>query len=182
MNVLQLIADAVKDAKTAGNATSTGQAQNAELFNIVPIHAPNMKGGSYKTELTVVASKERTVKLTWWHAPDPRREPHTHPWPFVSTILSGGYTESVYALGENGVEFVETRTYKAGDQNHFPLFDDAGRRLAHTVDSVEPGTRTLMVCGESINQWGHFVDGQYNTTPNPDFFKNLCEINPHRRK
>lgn len=37
-----------------------------------------------------------------------RGDPHDHPWPFQSTILSGGYTEEVF-LKSIGASFIERR-------------------------------------------------------------------------
>lgn len=34
--------------------------------------------------------------------------PHDHPWPFISHVLAGGYTEEVYTLHEDGTHTCET--------------------------------------------------------------------------
>lgn len=65
----------------------------AEHLMTPPLHIPDGKGEAFKTELVLERSEERTVKIQWWYADDPRKDPHNHPWSFQSEILSGGYTE-----------------------------------------------------------------------------------------
>ena len=69
------------------------------------------------------------VGLAVHHLPvaDQRETPHGHPWPFVSIILSGGYTELV--RGDDGDTI---RTWRAGSFHLFPTW------LTHRVIAVEP--------------------------------------------
>ena len=76
------------------------------------------------------------VGLAVHHLPvaDQRETPHGHPWPFVSIILSGGYTELVRADDGDTI-----RTWRAGSFHLFPTW------LTHRVIAVEPETWTLVV-------------------------------------
>lgn len=147
-----------------------------------PLHIPDGEGGCYKTELVIERSKDRVVKIQWWHAPDPRRDPHNHPWSFRSTILSGGYIETRYRLSDGGVllPYKET-SYRKGAVNEMPA------DVFHTVDKVSPGTVTRMVTGPiGDGDWGYLIDGKYVSAkddpyPNADFFTHLCALNPHKR-
>lgn len=92
------------------------------MYQNPPTHIPDGNGGSYKTEFALLRSSERTEKILWWHADDPRsddptRQYHNHPWPFQSTILSGGYSEHRYWIKENGSLGYELATYRQGDVN-----------------------------------------------------------------
>jgi hypothetical protein len=160
--------------------------QTADLTN-PPLHIPDGKGGCYKTELVVERSEERVVKIQWWHAPDPRRDPHNHPWSFKSTILSGGYTETRYHnVGDTDIlsygVATDTRTYRAGDVNDMPA------SVYHTVDEVLPGTVTRMETGPIVEggDWGYLIKGKYVSAKddvvhkNSNFFKELCALNPHK--
>jgi len=160
--------------------------EHADLTN-PPLHIPDGRGGCYKTELVVKRSKDCVVKIQWWHGPDPRRDPHNHPWSFRSTILSGGYTETRHHnVGDTDIlsygVSTETRTYRAGDVNDMP------GGMYHTVDSVLPDTVTRMVTGPLIGggDWGYLIKGKYVSAKddgvyqNSNFFEELCTLNPHK--
>ena len=169
-------------SKTLGTGNPLAHAD----FAVPPLHIPDGKGGYYKTELVLERSEQRVVKIHWWHGPDPRRDPHNHPWHyFRSTILSGGYTETRYAAPyldtaererESGV-----RVYRAGDVNSMP------HGVFHTVDEVLPDTVTRMETGPLVEggDWGYLIDGAYvsvkDAERDPDFFGQLCAINPHKK-
>ena len=163
--------------------TTGGQPLLAATLTTPPIHIPDGKGGAYKTELAVERSPEKTVKILWWHADDPRPEPHNHPWPFKSEILSGGYSETRYWV-EDGKVMVEEKTYRAGDINDMPV------NVFHVVHDVQPKTVTRLTCGAAAlnNEWG-YIDketGAYTSARDPQFADNqfidkLREINPHMR-
>jgi len=143
--------------------------------------------GAYKTELVLCRTQERTEKILWWHAPDPRREPHNHPWRVMrSTILHGGFTETRWYKDTDGNWASRQITHRAGETYELPNDE------YHTVDSVEPGTVTHLVCLDNnpTADWGYLLDGEYVSTksPNlpqnlqaPNFFADFCEINPHKR-
>jgi len=163
--------------------TSGGLPLTSLLLQVPPLHIPDGKGGSYKSELVLERGPDATTKILWWHADDPRTEPHNHPWPFVSEILSGGYDDVRYVVAEDGSVTETVTTVRAGDFNTVP--QDA----FHTVRNVQPGTVTLMRCGALVtNDWGYLnvEDGTFtawNQFPftDPDFITNLRAINPHLR-
>ena len=66
-------------------------------------------------------------------SPDQTVEPHGHPRPFVSIILSGGYTEEVYSDAP-----VFYRTWRRGSIHKMPVSE------THRVIEVEPNTWTLV--------------------------------------
>jgi len=53
-------------------------------------------GRPYLDRLRVVQTPWFGILLHRIHEPDTDRDPHDHPWPFASLILSGGYTECVH--------------------------------------------------------------------------------------
>lgn len=163
--------------------TTGGQALVSAQLEAPPIHIPDGKGGAYKTELAIERTPDRTVKILWWHADDPRPEPHNHPWPFRSEILSGGYSETRYWV-ESGVVKTEQKTYRKGD------FNDMPDHVFHVVHDVQPKTVTRLTCGKAApnNEWGYIdtTTGQYTSARDPKFADNefidkLRAINPHMR-
>lgn len=144
------------------------------FFAQPPLHIPDLNGKAYKTELVIFRSDDLTIKINWWHDKDPRPEPHDHPWDFTALILHGGYTETRYdRVGNNLGEF----SYVAGDTNV------VSTNIYHTVDSVLPGTVSLMVCGHGTNTWGHLINGVASTAiSDPDFFARMVALNTFKAK
>jgi hypothetical protein len=162
------------------NKTSTGLDLNAARLATPPLHIPDNNGGSYKTEL-VLQRVPFVEKINWWHGPDPRKEPHSHPWPFRSTILAGGYTETRWTKQEDGTWKVTEYEYNVGDIN------DIEANVYHNVTSVKPGTVTHMVCGPLVENgaWGHLDLETMTEVPaklDPEFRAKMVQINPHLAK
>lgn len=106
----------------------------------------------------------------WWFGvfvhhiagPDPGLDLHDHPWPFVSVILSGGYTEEVASAREAPMmakiaeRWPETchhgfvRSWRAGSVHRMPLTD------AHRITAVQRGTWTLVFRGRKARSWGFY--------------------------
>jgi hypothetical protein len=88
---------------------------------------------------------------------DSGREFHDHPWPFVTIILRGGYTEVRPIIEEYPwVQLVgEARRY-------YPPGSILFRRASdwHRLE-LEPGTTawTLFITGPQLQRWGFLVDG-----------------------
>lgn len=153
---------------------------SSEYLQSVPVHIPDDKGGSYRTELVLYRSADYTEKILWWHSDDPRKEPHNHPWWFESSILSGGYTESRYWL-ENGELKFEEKTYRAGDVNIVPA------NVYHVVYDVQPQTVTHLRCGvaREDNAWGYLnleTLEHIAAKKEVNFWNSMVAINPHLKK
>lgn len=70
---------------TAPQTTSSGLALVAGQFEPPPFVVPNGKGEAFKIEQVVYRDPaRRTEKLVWWFLPDDDRDPHNHPWCFLS--------------------------------------------------------------------------------------------------
>lgn len=81
---------------------------------------------------------------------------HSHPFPFVSLILRGGYTELVAAPQGTDIGPIEQRMHLRGDLNVFPR----GIKKVHTIISALPHTKTLVLTGRRRDSWGWFMDGE----------------------
>jgi hypothetical protein len=77
--------------------------------------------------------------------PDNDRWLHDHPWWFLSIVLRGGY--------------VETRTKRNGQLrlHRVRRVNFVGRRTFHRIESVEPNTWTLVLCGSRGRTWAYRV-------------------------
>ena len=94
--------------------------------------------------------------------PDPGLDLHDHPWPFVSIILRGAYTEQ-----HGDTRFASALAYLV---DQFPVADARFTRTwrrwsahrirmteAHRIISCEPGTRTLVIRGRKTRRWGFYT-------------------------
>lgn len=94
-------------------------------------------------------------------APDPGLDLHDHPWPFVSLVLCGGYTEEVadtrktalFALLADVIDGAgrgHRRSWRAGSVHRIRLTE------AHRIIAARPHTWTLVVRGVKSRQWGFY--------------------------
>lgn len=81
---------------------------------------------------------------------------HSHPFPFVSLILRGGYTELTASPQGTDLGLIEERIHMRGALNIFPR----GTKRVHTITASLPKTKTLVLAGRRRDSWGWFVDGE----------------------
>jgi hypothetical protein len=106
----------------------------------------------------------RLIQTPWFgiylhrlNKPDPRPTLHDHPWPFVSVILHGGYTEDfgVSAGGRAAVHSRVRRSWRTGSVHRMRSSD------AHTITELQRSpTWTFVVAGRRQPEpsWG-YADG-----------------------
>ena len=104
-------------------------------------------------------------------APDPGMDLHDHPWPFVSIILKGGYTEivrSIRGLLTDRRNYPETltpdmsppriKTWKRGS------IHVVGKDEAHTIiDLNETPSWSLVFTGRVSREWGFYEQTSGNS-------------------
>lgn len=115
---------------------------------------PCVNGEDYLIRLRIVQTPWFGVYLHDLLNPDPA-DPHDHPWPFISVILSGEYTEDFYPWpqfrGMIKPEFRE-QTWKRWSIHRM------GRESAHRIKSAAPGTKSLIFVGRRSRQWGFWTE------------------------
>lgn len=103
-------------------------------------------------------------------APDPGLDVHDYPWPFVTLILRGGYSEDAIdtraAVDRSlNVDLLEQRerfargslargarrSWRAGSVHRMPL------TIAHRITSTKPGTVSLVLRGRKSRPWGFYT-------------------------
>ena len=76
--------------------------------------------------------------------PDTDRDPHDHPWSFVSILLRGGYEEEIYSL----------RTSHVASFRRAPSIARRKAGCVHQIRAVLANTWTLVITGPYRRHWG----------------------------
>ena len=102
----------------------------------------------YLSRLNLIKTPWFSVKLHWIHRPDPDRDLHDHPWPFIALILRGSYCEyeSKDPLNQKGeIRWIRWLNYK-------------NTKTAHRISSVTNNVLTLVMTGPKNRKkdWGFF--------------------------
>ncbi len=100
----------------------------------------------YLTRLNIFQTPWFSVKLHWIHRPDPDRDLHDHPWPFVSFVLRGRYEEYESKDPKN----------KPGKWRAINWFNYKNTKTAHRISYARDGTMTLIFAGPRSKSWGFF--------------------------
>lgn len=100
---------------------------------------------NYLTRWRLVQTPWIALYLHRFDGPDSRPILHDHPWPFLSIVLRGGYTE--HRMG--GDQVVRTRLVTRA--SYMPVW------AAHFIERLhrEP-TWTLVVVGRRQRRWGYW--------------------------
>lgn len=120
-----------------------------KLFDRVEISGRSGGGDPYLTRWRIIDSKWFGIFLHKMHRPDASPILHDHPWPFVSFVLRGGYTERRKDMdaGDDG----PARSRHVGHINLKRLKD------AHYIRSLDrTPTWTLVFVGRTHRVWGYW--------------------------
>lgn len=85
------------------------------------------------------------VFLHYIPQPDNDRDPHDHPWTFISVLLHGGYTEEV---------FNASRELRAVNERSAPSIGYRPGQTVHYITAVKPYTVTLVLTSDYFREWG----------------------------
>lgn len=108
--------------------------------------------GVYLRRLRVIETPMARFYVHRLDGPDPDPQPHDHPWPFISFIWKGGYTEEFY-------ENLDTRHGRMVPSRYntwrrFSVHRMHPSRVAHRIIEVQPGTISLILAGRRSREWG----------------------------
>lgn len=112
--------------------------KNWAFCNYIDIPSTVDKGNVYLRRFRVVQTPWFSFLVHWIYEPDSDRDPHDHPWRFISFVWRGGYTECVVDnLGDLGRDECRERW-----SVHSMSLDKA-----HRITSVIPNTVTVVLTG-----------------------------------
>lgn len=104
----------------------------------------------------------RIIQTPWFgiyihdiYEPDGDRDPHNHPWSFISIVLRGHYVERVYSDPSDNPKQFRVKIHTRFSAHRM------GRVAAHRIVEAAPGLKTLILTGPRASGWGFFVDGKY---------------------
>lgn len=90
-------------------------------------------------------------------------DPHDHPWPYATLILSGGYYEWVPEFNADGTKSGEIRYWRG--PGHFRICKPTSY---HRIELKEGVTAwTLFMPGPQKREWGFLVDNKW--TPHQNY-------------
>lgn len=117
-------------------------------------------GEEYLARLRLVQTPWFGIFLHDIYEPDADRDPHNHPWPFISILLRGSYTERVYPLpGDMNPRM--WRYFRTHKHRRFSAHR-MGRKSAHRITHLRGKVKTLIFTGKRAPEgWGFFIDGVY---------------------
>jgi hypothetical protein len=113
---------------------------------------------TYIERLDLIRTPWFEIKIHFMQGPDPERDPHDHPWPFLSLVLRGSYIEHRHhrwgwSLSGFWDHFYTERHHRWYNWMPYP-------EQAHRITACAPGTITLVLTGGRRREWGfHTRDG-----------------------
>lgn len=119
------------------------------------LEIPCKDGLLYLARLRIIQTPWFGVYLHDIHEPDGDRDPHNHPWSFLSIVLRGSYTEVVHPYPE----LSRDTQY----QQHWRRFSihRMGRSSAHRIVHLDRPLKTLLLVGPRRHSWGFFTHDGY---------------------
>jgi hypothetical protein len=111
---------------------------------------PCKDGLTYLVRLRVLQTPWFGIYLHDIHEDDGDRDPHNHPWSFLSVVLRGYYTERVYPDPLGRRQDYTLKTHRRLSVHRM------GRESAHRIVDAAPGLKTLILTGPRKATWGFF--------------------------
>lgn len=87
-----------------------------------------------------------SIRVHHWVSGDPENYQHTHPWPFLTIVLWGGY---------NDVSDDRPTDYVRG-----PCVRYRPITWRHSVINVLPKTWTIVITGRIVKKWEFWIDNK----------------------
>lgn len=89
--------------------------------------------------------------------PDKDLTPHDHPWDFTSWVLAGGYVEHVKCVLCAGMGSALPCPDTWAHERRWLSRQSVRAEFIHRIDSVKPGTWTLVHTGPKRRSWGFWT-------------------------
>lgn len=84
-----------------------------------------------------------SIRLHKWEQGDPENYQHSHPWNFLTIVISGGYDD--VGIG------------RPVDRLRAPAIRFRPLRWRHSVTNVLPNTWSIVVTGRLVSEWKFWI-------------------------
>ena len=134
----------------------SGEYTKPKHFGKIEIHSNSRPDEVYLRRWYLFRCKWFSIRLHHILLPDEDRDPHDHPWWFLSIILRGGYTEFWERLAKPRVQYYTFRWVAHQNQRHVRRFSVHRRNDIHQIVEFDRpgGSWTLFVTGAERQEWG----------------------------
>src|SRR6266705_1293487 len=136
----------------AKNVEEVQPAEKNTVDESLGMNILKMKKVLYLRRYKIVDTMFGYVYLHNIQRPDEDKDPHDHPWNFMSVLLNGGYDECLF--GDDAAvrgPIIERRARGSVSVR--------GKDTIHKIVSVLPATWTLVVCTPRYREWGFITSG-----------------------
>jgi hypothetical protein len=116
---------------------------------------PCQDGTDYLVRLRIVQTPWFGIYLHDIHKDDGDRDPHNHPWSFLSFVVRGSYMERLYPDPIGAPNDYVLQTHMARSIHRM------GRDSAHRIVDASHGLKTLIMTGPRQSSWGFFTGGEH---------------------
>lgn len=116
---------------------------------------PCENGLMYLVRLRIIQTPWFGIYLHDIYEPDADRDPHNHPWSFISIVLRGAYVERLYTDPTSDVFHSRLHAYPRWSVHKM------NRTSAHRIVECAPGLKTLIIVGPRRANWGFFTKDGY---------------------
>jgi hypothetical protein len=118
---------------------------------------PCENGLMYLARLRIIQTPWFGIYLHDIYEPDADRDPHNHPWSFISIVLRGHYIERVWEDPIAHPDVFHSRLHARMRWSWHKM----GRKSAHRITEAAPGLKTLILVGPRRSNWGFFTADGY---------------------
>jgi hypothetical protein len=128
------------------------------LWSWIDIPDRNDPTQTYLRRLRIIRTPLFALYLHFIFLADNDRDPHDHPWDFVSFVIRGSYTERLYDRF-NSIGRFRYKPMFLGEWTHGRFsFHRMTKEFAHRITSIEPGLVTLVLIGRETKEWGFWTE------------------------
>ena len=105
-----------------------------------------------------------SIRVHRWIRSDDKRYFHDHPWPFITVVLKGDYTDvspsSGGYAGRNGYFTLHNKEIVLKENLSFGTIKYRKSNHKHYVEVPKNGCWTLLFCGRPNRKWGFWIKGK----------------------
>ena len=137
--------------KTAAESILAGKPGSSRRWAFLEGFDIGADGDPYLDRLRIIQTPLFGIYLHHIHREDRDRDPHDHPWSFISVVLAGSYLETVWK------DKMNPRSHM---KRYHPRWSvrRVNRDAAHMITDISRPLWTLVFTGPRRSDWGFWTD------------------------